>query len=447
MSTIPSQVPSPRPTYLTLDLSPEGPTAQALLGHVVDESGSKDILLTDIVGKLVPNITPKMDDWYQNHIQPLRSPALQRISQLYEQNTDHKRGHDVFLPEKKQAEREEDLLQQKLKCYKAVAGRLRMTVGEISRLEQEKADKAKEYNAVKQGMPGGRDAKPLNWPLYLSVLIFVIFGSEAAINLDAFKALSWATPAIAWGSTILVGLAIGVAAHFHGELLKQYHHWFGPARKPTYRRQAQRMFHAGNVLLSVALSYVYYARYAYFTSQAILDPYGEHSQSLVWIVGGSVLGNLLVYMVGTLWAFMMHDTDPDYTRLKARLEVINRRLRMLESTLHGAMREEVEPIVARSEEERERLENAAKTFMTLRPLQGASEVFEAFKAQDERVVGLLSRYRSMLIQRMGPHAAGVVFMQFLDDPYREKKQIKASDFLAMTIKVKLLCGAHNTRPT
>jgi hypothetical protein len=149
----------------------------------------------------------------------------------------------------------------------------------------------------------------------------VIFGSEAALNLESFEALPWATPAIAWGATIIIGIALGLASHFHGTVLKQYAYWFGAEQHDHHRGPAWRMVLIGSITLAVALGFVYYARSAYFIAYVgPLSGFGQSDANLsvLWIVGGSLLGNTIVYLVGVLWAYLLHDNDPEFADLKKR---------------------------------------------------------------------------------------------------------------------------------
>lgn len=422
--------------YLNLNLETPGDIAKDLLTHVDDEARHEAIHLSDIVGPLPANLTPHMSGWYQTHIRAVRDMAFHAVNNLFIERADPRKGNE-FLLEVKLGFLEETLLKDRLACYEKHAEQNRTTAQTIAELEARIARDEERYNRRKAEL--GRDGKPLNRPLYLFVLIVIIFGAEAALNLEAFEALPWSTPMIAWGATILVGMSIGFAAHFHGTLLKQFAHHFGSHVDDIKRGPAWRMFMAGSTLLSVSLAFVYIARAAYIT--ALLGSIGGSGQAaeapaFLSSVRGSLLGNLLVYLLGTFWAYVMHDSDPDLVDIKKGIDEARQHVEPLKQAMAIKRRREVEQLNAIHKKKVEEARRASELIPSQPALRLPLELFHKLQAKDADVIALLFRYRQMLIKKMGENAKNTTFVARADDPHLTTKNLTVSEFTSIPIKLK-----------
>jgi hypothetical protein len=431
-------VPTDLQAFFDLDLSQNGQPGQDLTARISSEVSQNEIPLSDIIGLQPADITPEMLNWYHMYIGSIRVTALHSVSQMFKQRSDASKG-EGFILEVALGTLEETLLINKRKVYKDHREKNRALSDKVEELEDRISEDGRKYNERKLEL--GRDAKLLNQPLYLFILMFVLFGSESALNLESFEALPWATPAIAWGATIIIGLAIGLAAHYHGTVFKQYAYYFGPAEDDTKRGPAWRMVLGGSLALTVSLWFVYYARSAYFASYlGSLSGFGQANQggSFLWVVGGSLLGNFLVYLTGTLWAYLMHDSDPEFVDLKKGLDDAKKQVGILKQKMEVAWRREVEQLNAKYRKKVEETRRAFKTIMEQRSLGWPLELFRKMQAQDGRVVALLHGYRQALIQKMGAHAKAVKFTAFCDDPYVSTTMLSVGDFQSRAIKLKYL---------
>ena len=287
------------------------------------------------------------------------------------------------------------------------------------------------------------EAKVLNRPLYLFVLFVAIFGSEAALNLEAFEALPWATPFIAWGATIVIGLAVGLAAHYHGTVFQQYGYWFGADQDDSKRGPAWRMVLGGLAALSFSLAFVYYARSAYFASYiGALAGFGQSDVNfdVLWVIGGSLLGNMIVYLVGVLWAYLLHDPDPEFAALKKTIDEESAQAEKIKRRLELLRQRDIEQINASFKRKSDEAERASKLLMSQKSLAWPDELFKKFQAKDGEALALLHNYRGLLIQKLGPGAKNVAFVMCCDDPHAERKHITAGDYLQVGLKLKYLEG-------
>ncbi|MBV9569929.1 MAG: hypothetical protein JO056_01640 [Alphaproteobacteria bacterium] len=426
--------------YLDIDLRPDADIARDLLRRAELEAPLVDegIELSELVGPHPANVTPEMAGWYQLYVEAVRSKALHAIVLLFKQHNDPAKG-EGFLAQTRLGSLEEDLLKKKFQVYQSHAQNNVATTDRIRELEKRIAENGHKYDVRKAQL--GRDAKLPNSWLYFLVLLFVLFGSESALNLEAFEALPWATPAIAWGATVVIGIAIGLAAHYHGTVFKQWGYYFGAEQDDTRRGPAWRMLIQGTTALIVSLCFVYYARSAYFASYVVsVGSFGQQSASggFLWVVGGSLLGNFLVYLTGVLWAYLMHDSDPDFVDLRRDLDRDRKVSGALKQKLEAAQHREIEQLTARYKRKVEEAERASGQIMEQAALSGPSQLFKNLQAKDAQVIALLHNYRQVLIQKMGPDAKKARFVACRDDPHCPTEVLTASQFKARAIRLKYL---------
>jgi len=424
--------------YLDINCALAGSIAKDLMDRVDDEAAKDEIALTNIEGDTPANLTNEMENWYRSYISPDRGAALHAICQAYRDQAEPGKADGFILP-LRLGTLDERHLSDKLKFYKDHAERFHSQSQEIVETHKKLLDATHDYE-TKKAMHG-RDAVITNRVLYLGLLIFVIFGSEAAINLESFEALPWATPAIAWGATILIGLAIGLAAHYHGTVYKQYAYYFGPAEDDTRRGPAWRMFAGGSAALSAALAFVYYARSAYLS--AYLGSVGDFGQgnegrSFVWVVGGSLLGNFLVYLIGVLWAYLMHDPDPEFPELKLDVQELEHKLALLKRGIEQARIRSLEQMSAAHKRDTEAARRMSSVLSAQPRYRRAQEQFASLQRQDEAVIGVLLAYRIKLAQRAASLGKRTRYVAYTDDPFVRQQNLTASEYQRVSLKLKYL---------
>ena len=154
-------------------------------------------------------------------------------------------------------------------------------------------------------------------PVYWLLLVLVLL-TECFINYHAFDTF-WGVPAVAFGTTVILGVLLALAAHAHGEILKQWSFRFGPDRDPAMRWTDWRMFGMATGALTIVLAFTGWARWA-----AAIDTMGSQGQeSALGSIGVvqvdplrdvlvSLIANLGAWMVGVIISYLAHDPDPDY---------------------------------------------------------------------------------------------------------------------------------------
>lgn len=154
-------------------------------------------------------------------------------------------------------------------------------------------------------------------PFYWVLMILVLL-TECFINYHSFNAF-WGVPAVALGTTVILGVLLALAAHGHGEILKQWSFRFGPQRDPAMRWTDWRMLTMSTGALFIVLGFTGWARWA-----AAMDTLGDQGQvsalgnlGLVQVdplrdVMISLIANIGAWMVGVILSYLAHDHDPEY---------------------------------------------------------------------------------------------------------------------------------------
>jgi hypothetical protein len=154
-------------------------------------------------------------------------------------------------------------------------------------------------------------------PVYWFLLCLVLL-TECFINYHAFNAF-WGVPAVAFGTTVILGVLLALASHAHGEILKQWSFRFGPDRDPAMRWTDWRLFAMSTGALAIVLAFTGWARWS-----AAIDALGSQGQaSALGNIGVvqvnpmrdvlvSLIANLGAWMVGVIISYFAHDTDPEY---------------------------------------------------------------------------------------------------------------------------------------
>jgi hypothetical protein len=164
-------------------------------------------------------------------------------------------------------------------------------------------------------------------PLWIYAPLLLIIGAvEWLINYEAFLDV-FGVPAMAAGVTVIVALAVAVASHEHGTVIKQREYWFGD-HVPSSKK-ASKLIWLGfvSLALSGALTFVGWNRYMW-----VIDLMSTLSGGGGLVIGGSnapqinptekvlmtLIANLLVWIVGMALAYWLHDTNPEFTELLKR---------------------------------------------------------------------------------------------------------------------------------
>jgi hypothetical protein len=179
-----------------------------------------------------------------------------------------------------------------------------------SKLEKEKADQ--HFEKKYQG-EGGRPVNTFGRSWLYFLILLGITSIEWLINYTAFFAWT-AVPAIAAGFTIGMALAVALAAHVHGEYLKQRNSRFGPASDTKGRDIA--FLTLATLGLIVAIVVAGWARYSLAMHNIgaggpVIDVGGDVPNAInpMTDVYFSMGINMIVWLVGLVVAFMAHDEN------------------------------------------------------------------------------------------------------------------------------------------
>ncbi len=154
-------------------------------------------------------------------------------------------------------------------------------------------------------------------PWYIA-LISCIGVAEWFVNYDVLLQFT-GVPAIAAGSTILLGALLAFAAHGYGELLKQWSFRFGEDKSLGDRARDWRFLGLSTSSLLIVLAAAGCSRYA--AALQIIATQSHHS--LLSNVGAvdvnplrdvviSLLANVAAWFVGVFLSYISHDDDPTY---------------------------------------------------------------------------------------------------------------------------------------
>lgn len=427
--------------YLAVSFEPGSEAAKDLMGRVDADLRMRKLYLTDLAGEQPRHLTPQMLGWFLAYVAPRRAQALASIRSAFAREK-MARGGKGFLFEEEQDLIADQHIIEKRNALNAHREQNRVTYERLDALKAEVEKLRDEYGDHRSRL--GREPVVTNWYLY-SFALFLVFVAEAFINYESFLSLKWATPFIATGMTFLIAFAISMAAHLHGSLLKQFEFYFGDGEPDVKRGPAWRMMSMGSTALAVSLTAVYYARSSYFADLAGVGAvFGEKMEATpLWVIGGALLGNILVYLVGVALAWYQHDAVPDYPKLRQEFERKDARMQAIEATLEKARERRLSQLSAVAQKRREESERARVTFSKSNGYGRIRELFESVSAQDQRVLGLLQDYRTRLVSRLSGQE-GAVLMLALEDrsPMRGTdssfKSITGEQYLAEDLSLKYL---------
>jgi hypothetical protein len=383
-------------SYRSLDLSPNGELVGNLLSGLQNEAETTEIRLTDHVGELPANLTPYMASWYRSYISGPRGQALDSVATILGANDDQKRTRGVFL-ERTISHEQDRRIEQKRQAQKSSREKRQADYERYDESRHEYAKAKEDYDELRARH--GREAKPT--PLWYFPAIGLIGIAEALINFDSFTAIKVFTPAIALGVTIIVALALAGASHLHGTVIKQYESRFGAHRKDGDRRTAVWMVVLGFLILAAVLFLVWYARNSLFADKLLENSViGGDAPSGLLMIGGSMIGNVLVWLVGVWIAFLAHDEDhnfPDALKHKIKSE---KKMYALHQRINQPLQREFEKIDATCEKEISQARNKHATLASDKEFSAGRTLFAKISEQDTRVIAALELYRMQLTSKL-----------------------------------------------
>jgi hypothetical protein len=162
---------------------------------------------------------------------------------------------------------------------------------------------------------GGAYPRNISPAIYILPLILVGI-AEWYVNFSTFSEIF--IPVFAIAATVVVAAVFAWASHLHGAYVKQLSATLNPAVPKRNLLGRKIAIIIATVLLLAALSTVVWLRYLVVSEQLGIangaegGPFGETSPSIVWSkVGPTIIINILIWGLGTLYSWAMHEKIPD----------------------------------------------------------------------------------------------------------------------------------------
>jgi hypothetical protein len=204
---------------------------------------------------------------------------------------------------------------------------------EVSHAQQAKAAYSQRFEENRR-INGG--SFPYNVPPGLYLIPLMIFGiSEWYINFSTFSAMF--IPMFAISATLLVAAVFMWASHLHGAYLKQIAEILHPSVERRNVLGRNIAVTISTVLLFAAFATVVWLRWLVISEQLgtnseIKDgPFGGASSTMIWSrVGPTIVLNFLIWGLGTLYSWALHERVPDlresYRAFKAASKKLDKKL-------------------------------------------------------------------------------------------------------------------------
>jgi hypothetical protein len=381
--------------YLQLNLTSDAESAKMLFAKASGEAQRKTLPLTPPYSAdgTPAYLTPAMSSWFNAQIQPVRRSALHEILSLFNSMPVGRSGNRAKL-----FEHERDKLETEAAQKIVEERRLFQHSSGINDVHRGLRVESARYEAMVQEY-----GEALKWRprLYWAVLIFMIFVLEGLINFESFLKIPGFTPALSVGSFIGVSTAFAVSAHFVGVIFKQWKDRLGGSVSRTEKMKTRMLLGGATVLFVLAFGFVIYARWALLgdiilrRSQTTGEEIGTEE---VVRFAGTLIGNLIVYVMGVIWAYVRHDAIPGFSELRNRVEDLQaRESELLDSQLASRNRRHM----SKAQDEKEKLRRAIQAqSMQVAEYQSGRGRFDQLREQDGRVIALLDEYRAMLLEKV-----------------------------------------------
>lgn len=385
--------------YEAIDLGEGSPIIRDLMERAPKEARNTQIILSDDRDRASANLTPEMQNWYRKHIASDRGYAMDSVDALLS-GGDRTNGKLSFTRREQDSEKHKALMR-KYEELSSHRDRQQTRFDELERVAKDEEKARLDFD----DLCNSHGRQPREWPKWLYLPLLMLVGlAELAINWEAFLAIDNFTPAIATGTSLVIGLALAFSSHLTGMTMRQFKAHFGAAVDNIDRFSGMKMFGLAGTTLTISLGAVAYARFAFF-QQSALDFGGGAQASLSKMVGGSMLSNILVWVVGVLIAYLAHDPDPEFPKKQQHLAKLEAQRQSLQESLERPLRRPFEQIDAQLKKELAAIGNRHNAQTNVSTRQEAVSLENRIRRKDHGVVAALAEYRSELLRHMAADAA------------------------------------------
>lgn len=374
--------------YLQIDLSPDSPAVRDLHERVEREVAHPAISLTGDGdrGSLSGNLTPAMSSWLSDHVARIRQSALSAVEARAAQI--RLRGNVEGICE----EIEEDRLKRSRnqRRFEETSGYYERHGEKLRKLHEVEG----EYLALKT-QEGGRDARvPSKVADYGIPAVIMI--PEFFMNYASFVKLA-GVPAIGFGLSMVVALAVAVSSYMTGTFWKAFHFYMHPD-DPVQRAKGLRRIGIATALLLISICAVAYARYHMVMEQVEAAlAIGMVPPNAAALTAGLLAGNLLVFAIGAAVTYLMHDENPAFAE---KAEVYAKLREEAEATRRKQLDAKLDGIEGGYKRDQGRMRGVAKLMNAEADYLPICEMIGDIAAKDAEVVGALQNYRTRLADRL-----------------------------------------------
>ncbi|MFN3398915.1 MAG: hypothetical protein ACK4Z4_01125 [Ferrovibrio sp.] len=418
--------------YTTADLGLDSPAWKELEGAVQREAQSTHLPLTDQVGAAPPNLTPEMLAWFNVHVFANRKAALDEAAAGFDALSNGNKAAGVFL-ERELDRIEDQRLTQKREALVTHKQKNAARFSELAQAREEENTARIRY----QGLEQRHNRAPKLPPWWYYPALILMLPAEGGINYETFMAVKWMTPAFALGTVVVLGFVLALSAHLYGTLLRQARILFDRTQDDVDRLVGWRMLSIGTLSLSVVLAVVWYARAAYFADTIrIAGVLGGDAPSAMMTIGGSLLGNLAIWLGGVMLAFMLHDPDPHFPKSLLDWKEKSAAAKRLQEALEKPLQAAFDKIDAIAKRDREQAQNRHNAITHMQDYQKVRVLFNRICEQDAKTLGLLTRYRSQLVN--ASRGKAINFEKSRDVGVEDAERLTAEQYAAVTLRLKYL---------
>ncbi|MBB3332520.1 hypothetical protein BDK63_003415 [Halomonas campaniensis] len=284
---------------------------------------------------------------------------------------------------------------------------------------REAANAEEEYERLYE-RNGNRHARIVKLGIYLPLLALIGM-VEWLINWEAANAL-FAQPYLAAGIVIVVALAVAAASHEHGTLAKQWSHRCGFAATPGVRSRNYTALAFTTLLFIAAMTLVGYMRYKLAYNDLVgasafggNNPFGERGSmgEVYTAVSMTLMGNLIVWLLGAMVAYWFHDSDPNFADARVRHLKASKRFEAWSRRMEKTIREREQHLTLQIEQVENTLSSRSNQGRLLVDMAEQVQEHEAmlFGRLKEVVDEHLRAYRRNLL---GQVKAGDLVVAFID---------------------------------
>jgi hypothetical protein len=300
---------------LPLDRNSEA--AKDLLSRIDRESSNSVIGLTAVYSSdgTPPYLTEEMNAWYTGTVQRYRGGALAEVLSVFAKQKTRTGGRG-FLFEYRRDMIERDMLKKIHDEHDVLKDRPK-----VSRRYEQLKEYRHDYGTMKAKYR--RDAVDWN-PYTYWLLIFCAIITEYAINWESFTKIPYLqnTPAFVFGTVTLVALVFVFSSHLVGILIKQGRERFGGHVPKGEKRSTIILLIFALILFALSMGLIVWGRMLLvddiIRENRILK--GESSGAdALWLYGGALLGNVIVWILGVAWSIWRHDSVPNFVELRAKM--------------------------------------------------------------------------------------------------------------------------------